>query len=137
MGISVINSLPSSISPNDHAELTQSTPSTFTSIPPVLRLLIDNVIVKFKPSFADGQINKVTENKCTLMVTDSEVNVYCQSTMNGFSVDYPTIILFAVSNNDKCIYCQLDERQTVSDKDEEFESREMYIYPSEQDEECK
>lgn len=49
----IISSLPPFVSPEEHKTLTSTTPESFSSIPPVLRLQEPNVSVSFDPPLQD------------------------------------------------------------------------------------
>lgn len=126
-----ISSLPSFVSPEEHKTLTSTTPESFSSIPPVLRLEVPNVSVSFDPPLQAFEPDDCRHG--TLYIIES-VLVFFSTTGRGFQVEYPSITLHAVSRTESgpCIYCQLDETPTGDrDENDEDESpmRELKIIP--------
>ncbi|CAE6354037.1 unnamed protein product [Rhizoctonia solani] len=122
---------PKFITPEEHKQLTASTPSSFGDIPPVLQHKEENVQVTFDPPIPDLK----TDEKGTLYVIESTL-AFVGSSGTGFTVDYPRITLHAVSRGESgpSVYCQLDESVNgpgASDEEQgDSEMREMKIIPS-------
>ncbi|PIL29890.1 transporter [Ganoderma sinense ZZ0214-1] len=132
MAISVVTALPTHISPDEHKNISASTPASFADIPPVLRHQEQNVAVTLDPPL-DGFSTDDAANG-TLYIIES-VLVFLSATGRGFQVDYPSITLHAISRATAgpSIYCQLDEpcAPDALDDDEESAShmRELVILP--------
>ncbi|KAI0714384.1 regulator of volume decrease after cellular swelling-domain-containing protein [Cerioporus squamosus] len=133
MAITLVSSLPTHISPEEHKTLSASTPASFADIPPVLRHKEDNVSVTLDPP-VEGLSAEDGANG-TLYVIES-VLVFISATGKGFQVDYPSITLHAISRAEAgpSIYCQLDEPPTaeVAAPEEEEDvgnMRELVIVP--------
>lgn len=107
----IISSLPSFISPEEHKTLTSTTPESFTSIPPILRLQEPNVSVSFDPPLPDFGPDDC--NRGTLYIIES-VLAFISTTGRGFQLEYPSITLHAISRAESGshLYCQLDEAST-------------------------
>ncbi|KAL0954702.1 hypothetical protein HGRIS_003651 [Hohenbuehelia grisea] len=122
----LIDSLPASISPEEHKVLVGSTPVSFSDIPPVLRHKEENVAIAFDPP-VDGF---TTENpaKGTLYVIESAL-VFMPSSGRGVQINYPSITLHAISRADSgpSVYCQLDDSNP--DDKESCDVRELHILP--------
>ncbi|KAI0059162.1 hypothetical protein BV25DRAFT_1829195 [Artomyces pyxidatus] len=106
--VTLITSLPRYISPEEHRNLTGSTPASFSDIPPVLRHTEQNVSITFDPpvegfSPEDGALG-------TLYIIES-VLAFLSAAGRGFQIEYPSITLHAISRAETgpFIYCQLDE----------------------------
>ncbi|KAI1797484.1 regulator of volume decrease after cellular swelling-domain-containing protein [Ganoderma leucocontextum] len=132
MAIGLITALPTHISPEEHKNISASTPASFADIPPVLRHKEENVSITLEPplhgfSSEDGALG-------TLYVIES-VLVFLSATRRGFQVDYPSITLHAISRAaaGPSIYCQLDDPSTADAPDDEEEGaskmRELIIIP--------
>ncbi|EJD06663.1 uncharacterized protein FOMMEDRAFT_102509 [Fomitiporia mediterranea MF3/22] len=141
--VTIINAPPTSISPNEHRERTAETPASFSDIPPVLRHKEENARVVFDPP-----VEGLTEEelkKGTVYIVESVLAFISESSGRGFQIEYPCIILHAISrSNDSppCIYCQLGEsaaqRQNNNngggdEEDEQIDLRELSIFPEVED----
>ncbi|RPD75039.1 hypothetical protein L226DRAFT_534629 [Lentinus tigrinus ALCF2SS1-7] len=133
MPISLVSSLPTHISPEEHKTLSASTPASFADIPPVLRHQEPNVSVTLEPPLEGFSAEDGANG--TLYVIES-VLVFISATGKGFQVDYPSITLHAISRAEAgpSIYCQLDEPPTVdataADEEEDAANmRELVIVP--------
>jgi len=127
----IISSLPPFVSPDGHKILTSTTPESFSSIPPVLRLEEPNVSVSFDPPLPGFGPDDCKHG--TLYVIES-VLAFISTTGRGFQVEYPSITLHAISRTESgpSIYCQLDEMPTrdQAEKDEDDSPmRELKIAP--------
>ncbi|KAH8831396.1 regulator of volume decrease after cellular swelling-domain-containing protein [Flagelloscypha sp. PMI_526] len=127
MPLTIISELPPFVTLEQHAELSSSTPQSFSDIPSVIRLQLSNIAVDLQPplpdfGLADGQAG-------ALYVLES-VLIFMSSTGKGLQIDYRTITLHAISksNGTPCIYCQLDN-EGKADTDEEMELSELNIVP--------
>ncbi|EJF55842.1 hypothetical protein DICSQDRAFT_150737 [Dichomitus squalens LYAD-421 SS1] len=132
MAIDLVTSLPTYISPEEHKNISASTPASFADIPPVLRHKEENVSVTLDPPLP-GFSSEDGANGA-LYVIESAL-VFLSSTGRGFQVDYPSITLHAISRAEAgpSIYCQLDEpaeADAPADEDEDASSmRELVIIP--------
>ncbi|QRV89853.1 hypothetical protein RhiJN_17871 [Ceratobasidium sp. AG-Ba] len=123
---------PRFITPEEHKQLTASTPTSFGDIPPVLRHTQSDVQIVFDPPIAGLE----GDEKGTLYVIES-VLAFAWPSGTGFTIEYPRITLHAVSRSDTVtsVYCQLDESDLATNgaaenEDEDSEMREMKIIPS-------
>ncbi|TIA87151.1 hypothetical protein E3P99_03354 [Wallemia hederae] len=91
-------------------EIVSKTPGKFTDLPTILRLRVDGCTL----SGDSGVDNNL---QYAVYLTDKEL---C------FTLDYPSIMLHAVSASTNSIFLQIDERTENVD---EFESRDMHIHP--------
>jgi hypothetical protein len=128
-----------SVSPEEHAALTSSTPASFASIPTVLRRQQQNARVVFSPEwegYGEGvsgslYITEACVNCVPLLCAEARrpasrllilrrpaaliISALCfvpaSDSRPGFSLDYPSITLHAISRDDSgpSVYCQLDE----------------------------
>ncbi|RDX41741.1 hypothetical protein OH76DRAFT_1411829 [Lentinus brumalis] len=133
MPITLVSSLPTHISPEEHKILSASTPASFADIPPVLRHKEENVSVTLDPP-VDGFSAEDGANG-TLYVIES-VLVFISATGKGFQVDYPSITLHAISRAEAgpSIYCQLDDAPAAEaavqvEEDDVANMRELVIVP--------
>ncbi|TFK82701.1 hypothetical protein K466DRAFT_603449 [Polyporus arcularius HHB13444] len=133
MAITLVSSLPTHISPEEHKTLSASTPASFADIPPVLRHKEENVSVTLDPP-VDG-FSAEDGAHGTLYVIES-VLVFISATGKGFQVDYPSITLHAISRAEAgpSIYCQLDdapaaEAAVQEEEDDVANMRELVIVP--------
>lgn len=133
----LIDTLPGFISPEEHRTLVSATPTSFSEIPPVLRHKEENVAVSFDPPLAG-----LLSEDCalgTLYIVESAL-VFMSVSGRGFSVDYPSITLHAISRAESgpSLYCQLDEAVdlnndvSLEDDNVDTEMRELFIVPQEQ-----
>lgn len=127
----IIQSLPPFISPEEHKNLTSTTPESFASIPPVLRLEEPNVSVSFDPPLPD--FGPDDSNRGTLYIIESLL-AFISTTGRGFQVGYPSISLHAISRTEAgpFIYCQLDETPTgdhLENCEDDSPMRELKIVP--------
>ena len=148
-----ITELPAHISPAEHKNIVASTPSSFASIPPVLRHKEENVSVTIDPplegfpaeDLTSGTLYVIERYVCrarglvaTLTGKESAL-VYISASGRGWSVDYPSITLHAISRAESgpSIYCQLDEAAALADseapldEDADTEMKELMIMPRE------
>jgi chloride channel, nucleotide-sensitive, 1A len=156
MAAKIITSLPPYITPEEHGTLTASTPNSFTSIPPVLRHIEQNVSVSLDPPLEDfsaedckdGTLYVIERCGCSysrslFQLTDllpNSVLAFMSSTGRGFQIEYPSITLHAISRAESgpAIYCQLDETPPESDalpanlEDGDSPMRELNITPQNQ-----
>lgn len=123
----IISSVPSFVSPDEHRDLVGATPESFSDIPPVLRHKEENITVLFDPPLE--HLSPGDDSKGVLYVIDSAL-VFMSSTGRGFQIAYPSITLHAISRtqgSDPSIYCQLDEG---ADEDADaVDMRELIITP--------
>ena len=64
--VTVINTLPHFVTPQEHADIVSRTPETFSDIPPVLRQKRENVTIAFDPPIPEF----TDDNKGTLYVVE-------------------------------------------------------------------
>ncbi|KAI5453929.1 hypothetical protein NCC49_004924 [Naganishia albida] len=133
---------PRFVTPEEHAQITSSTPESFNDIPPALRFHNTEVEVEVDPKpdfFPGGNV------KGTIWVTEQEfVFVPSAATSNGteaplptgFSLKYPSITLHAISpasdNAPACLYCQVEDpsaKDQTSQTEEEIEEDEEEFVP--------
>jgi len=132
--ITPITAVPIFISPEQHKTLVESTPASFSDIPPVLRHQEENVLVKLDPAL-DG-FTRENDARGTLYVIESLL-VFMNASGRGFQVEYPAITLHAISRAGEgpSIYCQLDEAaaqvngEGAESGDEVADMRELNIIP--------
>ncbi|KAG6860832.1 hypothetical protein C0995_007076 [Termitomyces sp. Mi166 len=130
--ITLISSLPTFVTPEEHANLISSTPSSFADIPPILKHTQPNVRVTLDPSIPGFDTTSATNG--TLYVLTS-VLVYFTSTGQGFQISYPSITLHAISRSEPSpsIYCQLDAGPApdadADDEDADTLLQELSIIP--------
>lgn len=145
----IISSPPPFISPEEHKRLTSTTPESFSSIPPVLRLEEPNVSVSFDPPLQDFGpddckrgtlyiIERCTQSCrpsfCSSSHSLSSVLAFISTTGRGFQLEYPSITLHAISRAESgpCVYCQLDETPTGDEPEngeDDSPMRELKIVP--------
>ncbi|KZT68770.1 hypothetical protein DAEQUDRAFT_765975 [Daedalea quercina L-15889] len=129
-----ITDLPTHISSEEHKAVIASTPTSFASIPPVLRHKEENVSVTIDPPI-EGFLSEDLSNG-TLYVIDSAL-VFMSASGRGWSVEYPSITLHAISRAESgpSIYCQLDAALAHADGDEpvdedaDTEMKELIVVP--------
>ncbi|KAG8686588.1 hypothetical protein FRC09_014030 [Ceratobasidium sp. 395] len=124
--------LPRFITPEEHKQLTASTPTSFGDIPPVLHHTQGDIQIVLDPPIPGLE----STDKGTLYVIES-VLAFIWPSGSGFTIEYPRITLHAVSRGEAgpFVYCQLDEGDPTAtggaeDEDEDAEMREMKIIPS-------
>lgn len=127
----LISSLPPFASPEEHKNLTSTTPESFSSIPSILRLEEPNVSVFFDPPLPDFGPDDCKRG--TLYIIES-VLAFISTTGRGFQVEYPSITLHAISRTEsgQSIYCQLDEAPPEGGPDTDESNspmRELKIVP--------
>ena len=66
--ITLISTPPASITQEEHQRLIQSTPTSFSEIPPVLRLKQDDVSIEFEPIVEDITTEELS--KGTLYISE-------------------------------------------------------------------
>lgn len=69
--VTIITAQPLSITPEEYNEASQTTPLSFSDIPPVLRLKAENIRISFKPSLTD--LSEEELSKGTLYVIERYV----------------------------------------------------------------
>ncbi|KAF7327489.1 hypothetical protein MKEN_00327500 [Mycena kentingensis (nom. inval.)] len=132
----LISSVPSYISRDEHAAAVAQTPSSFNDIPPVLVHKQENVSVALDPPL-DG-FSAEDDVQGTLYVIES-VLVFMSTTNRGFQVEYPAITLHAVSRAETgpSIYCQLDQNagapEGIASSDQVDDMLELSIIPQSAD----
>lgn len=133
-------------------QYSESTPSTFSQLPPILRLRMDNVQCYFQPSTAfphsnEGSVNGSIKNAVyqgALFITDNYISFLTHLDRKGFSLDYPSISLHAFSRSvpraitrarceSGCLYCQLNLTAGTDEEDNEGDANlvELWIKPPE------
>ncbi|ETW82899.1 hypothetical protein HETIRDRAFT_416935 [Heterobasidion irregulare TC 32-1] len=124
--ITLISSLPPYISPEEHAQITVSTPASFSDIPSVLRHKEENVSAILTPPVEDFSAEDGAQG--TLYVIDSAL-VFLSSTGRGFQVEYPFITIHALSLDEtrRSVYCQLDDPSVPELNDGIPNLRELFI----------
>ncbi|KAL7417318.1 regulator of volume decrease after cellular swelling-domain-containing protein [Mrakia frigida] len=108
--LSPISQPPRFISQENWNALTSETPSSFASIPPIIRHQQENVTITFSPDW-EGYGEQGL--KGTLFVTEEALSFLPTASTSGFTLPYPSITLHAISRDNAalgpCVYCQLDE----------------------------
>ncbi|KAJ6577345.1 regulator of volume decrease after cellular swelling-domain-containing protein [Mycena capillaripes] len=145
----LISSVPTFVSREEHTDIAAETPVSFTDIPPILRHKEDNVSVTLDPPLdgfspqdgAQGTLYIIERFfSCHLPLSSyqsihSSVLVFMSTTGRGFQIEYPAITLHAVSRAETgpSIYCQLDEHageaEGAASNDEMSDMRELSIVP--------
>ncbi|KAK8865882.1 hypothetical protein IAR55_001030 [Kwoniella newhampshirensis] len=115
--LSPLNSPPTSISPEEHAQLTSSTPSSFIDIPPVLRWS-DQVEVTMSPTHRGWESWPAGPVSGTLYVTEDAVAFLPSGGISpGFNLPFPALTLHALTpangSDPAHLYCQIDESDAV------------------------
>ncbi|KAJ7352481.1 regulator of volume decrease after cellular swelling-domain-containing protein [Mycena albidolilacea] len=127
----LITSVPTFVSREEHRDIAAATPVAFADIPPVLRHKEENVSITLDPPL-DGF--SAEDAQGTLYIIES-VLAFMSTTGRGFQIEYPAIILHAASRTEAgpSIYCQLDEHagesEGVASNDEMSDMRELSIVP--------
>ncbi|KAF8072175.1 regulator of volume decrease after cellular swelling-domain-containing protein [Lyophyllum atratum] len=135
--VTLITTLPTFASPEEHRAFVGSTPASFADIPPVLKHKEDNVAVKLDPP-VPGFTDEDAAHGTLYVITS--VLVFLSTTGRGFQIEYPAITLHAISRGagGPSIYCQLDETfgdegaaaaAAPVDEEEDTELRELTILP--------
>ncbi|KAJ6612280.1 regulator of volume decrease after cellular swelling-domain-containing protein [Mycena sp. CBHHK59/15] len=128
----VISSVPTFVSREEHRTIAAETPVSFTDIPPVLQHKEENVSVTLDPPLDGFPTQDGAQG--TLFIIES-VLVFMSTTGRGFQIEYPAITLHAVSRAEAgpSIYCQLDEHageaEAVASNDDMSDMRELSIVP--------
>ncbi|WRT64104.1 uncharacterized protein IL334_001033 [Kwoniella shivajii] len=116
--LTLISSPPISISPEEHAQLTSSTPSSFVDIPPVLRWVDDVQVVLSSTQGGWEGWNQGKANGRLWVTEDSVAFIPAITSIPGFNLPFPSLILHALtpSNGDvpAHLYCQIDESDSLS-----------------------
>ncbi|KAL1745412.1 regulator of volume decrease after cellular swelling-domain-containing protein [Schizophyllum fasciatum] len=108
MPCSTITEIPSFATPEEHRELTGSTPASFAELRPVLRHKEENVSVTLDPPLEGFSAEDGAQG--TLFVIESAL-FFMSANGRGLQIDYPSITLHAISRAESgpCVYCQLDD----------------------------
>ncbi|EOR04653.1 hypothetical protein E3P92_01054 [Wallemia ichthyophaga] len=114
-----IDSACTAVSLSEFEHLASRTPGSFSDLPTVLRLRVDECSLS-----GDSELDN--NLKYTVFITDKELVVFSQSVSTGISLDYPSIMLHAVSASTNSIFLQIDERTENID---DFESKDIHIHP--------
>ncbi|KAJ9120685.1 hypothetical protein QFC22_002616 [Naganishia vaughanmartiniae] len=114
-----ISTPPTFVTPEEHAQITSSTPSSFSDIPPALRYQDNEVELVIEPQLeAYGSSDRL---KGSIWVTEEAFffipvvssNGTAATTPTGFSLKYPAITLHAISpaseETGAYLYCQVDD----------------------------
>ncbi|KAM0754202.1 hypothetical protein T439DRAFT_323077 [Meredithblackwellia eburnea MCA 4105] len=135
--ITILTTSPPVLTSEELNTLSQSTPSTFNDIPPLLRHQQEAVTVSIDPPFQD-----YAGGKGTLFVTEDSLSFFDSTAQKGIQIPYPHITLHAISrapisdssNGGPCIYCQVDEAEESAEEieGEEFVSREVICVPEDE-----
>ncbi|GAA5867218.1 hypothetical protein JCM8547_003122 [Rhodosporidiobolus lusitaniae] len=145
MPISLLSSSPPSLTQEELSALSQTTPSSFDGIPPLLRHQeTDGVHVKVEPA-VQGFTGVGLEGE--LWVTEGALSFFSPSSSTGLSIPYPHLTLHAISRpaangastsgdaERPSVYIQFEEVEGAEDMDDYdgSGSREMWITPSNAD----
>ncbi|UZJ57281.1 hypothetical protein CBS101457_006601 [Exobasidium rhododendri] len=162
MTLQELTSEPVFMTIEEHSRLQEATPTSFEGHAPVLRLKLGGVRCCFQPETAfqpfneasgsshslNGSNGRAEIQQGTLWVTESHVS-FLLSSGRGFTIDYPTIALHAVSRTippalediaassslSGCLYCQLEGAEGDDEEEDEDQSpfSELWILPADQD----
>ncbi|KAF0560698.1 hypothetical protein F8M41_001278 [Gigaspora margarita] len=107
MTVTLISTPPEVVTPEQLNQLQQNPPDSGL-MPQISHHIQQNVCVLITPPAFDAMIGKGT-----LYVTESKLYFFSRDTNNGLAIDYPTIIMHAISRQTidgagPCIYTQLD-----------------------------
>jgi len=135
MSITLISTPPTSVTPEEHRQIVASTPSSFSDIPPVLRHQQNNVSIEMDPPIEGLSVEELTNGN--LYVVESVLAFVSSSSGRGFSIQYPSITIHAVSRSGSSpiVYLQLQNSSADADadaevgKDEDLEMSELKIRP--------
>ncbi|CAH7685053.1 regulator of volume decrease after cellular swelling-domain-containing protein [Phakopsora pachyrhizi] len=134
--LNTIDGQPSFVSTEQHDQLTQTTPISFESLPPILRLMVDGVTLVL--TGIEGRSDWNLSN-LKLFLTEREVNFYSDERSQTLVLPYRSISLHAISRPEGqpgSIYCQLDESLDFTQDDqqhqqvEESDAVELQIVPN-------
>ncbi|GAA5941268.1 Voldacs domain-containing protein [Sporobolomyces koalae] len=147
MTIKLLTAPPPALTPPELQDLSQSTPTTFEGIAPLLRHLEEDVEIRIDPAFQG-----FTGGTGTVYVTEDALSFYSASISTGISFPYPHITLHAVSRTSSvaapasangngatetsgpCLYCQLEENEQIDESDDDGSgTHEMWIVPKQQE----
>lgn len=147
----LISASPATITLEEHQRLVQSTPTSFSDIPPVLRLRQDDVSIEFEPvvegitveelskgtlyiseRYASLQLSYELSGANSPTIVTSALAFIASSSGKGFSVLYPNITIHAVSRSGTrpMVYCQIEQaRDDDAGDDENAELLELKMFP--------
>lgn len=117
--IKVIDKAVNAVNLVEFNDLVSKTPGSFAELPTILRLRVDDCTLS-----GDSELDN--NLKYTVFVTDRELCIFSESAGKGLSLDYPSIMLHAVSTSTNSIFLQIDERTENID---DFESKDIHIQP--------
>ncbi|KAK0552424.1 hypothetical protein OC845_001690 [Tilletia horrida] len=135
MPLTLITEAPAFIHPDSEAPTERATPATFVGLPPVLRTLLEGTTALLDPGLPSQDSAAAASSfhaQGTLFVTNDALAFLDPASSKGFSVDFPTISLHAVSRtipaqlqslaqasgSTACLYCQLDDHAGDEDDGE-------------------
>ncbi|RHZ82158.1 hypothetical protein Glove_113g12 [Diversispora epigaea] len=135
MTIKLIFNPPEVITREQASQVYQNIPPE--GVYPIIHYTQNNVRILITPPVTD-----VFLGKGTLWVTESKVFFYSSESNNGLAIDYPTIILHAITRQEaegRCVYLQLEEnfsnvqegQGSLQDPEEEEEDKttEIKLFP--------
>jgi chloride channel, nucleotide-sensitive, 1A len=127
MTIHILSELPTLLPSRDSSQQQQQQPSTTIgpsqSQDPIIRKRETNVEIHFQPPLSNG----LSHEKGDLYITESQLIWWSGLSNSGVAIDYPTIIIHAISRtNDRvvqrpCIYAQLHAEDANGDEEEDNE----------------
>ncbi|WVW82252.1 hypothetical protein I302_104258 [Kwoniella bestiolae CBS 10118] len=117
--LSPITAPPNSISPEEHTQITSSTPSSFVDIPPILRWYDEDVQVLLSSrnggweGWNEGRVKgKLWVNEISVAFIPTDTNT------PGFNLPFPSLTLHALTPQSPDLpahlYCQADESDAPS-----------------------
>ncbi|KDE07201.1 hypothetical protein MVLG_02601 [Microbotryum lychnidis-dioicae p1A1 Lamole] len=158
MPLTLLRSSPPALTRQQLATLSESTPASFTDIPPLLHHHETQVRYTLDPPFEELEREGVAD----LYITEGAVSFFSTASSTGLSIPYPHLTLHAISREPPrssttnattngasassssetsssttappagpCIYCQVDAEVIESDTDElEGQTYELILFPS-------
>ncbi|KAE8213067.1 hypothetical protein CF327_g3367 [Tilletia walkeri] len=143
MPLTTITEPPRFVRPDSDEPTERATPGTFVGLPPTLRTLLEGATALLDPGLSDPSAQTQTgafpqwKAQGNLYVTNDSLSFLDPTSNKGFSVDFPTISLHAISRSipeaiqaiaqasgsTACLYCQLDDN---AGKDDENDANAAY-----------
>ncbi|CAD6899459.1 unnamed protein product, partial [Tilletia laevis] len=139
MPLTAISEPPRFIRPDADAPTERATPGTFVGLAPTLRTLLESATALLDPGLpppssaeAQGGAYPQWQAQGSLYVTNDSLSFLDPASSKGFSVDFPTVSLHAISRSipeglqalaeasgsTACLYCQLDDNAGKNDEND-------------------
>ncbi|KAG0144520.1 hypothetical protein CROQUDRAFT_659833 [Cronartium quercuum f. sp. fusiforme G11] len=116
--LNIVEGSPICVSVREHAQITQTTPTSFDSLPPICRLELEPVKINGYSAWENVSLK--------LFITERELGFYSAERSKSLIISYPNISLHAISRTESgtqpCIYCQLDEYPVPGQEEQEEET---------------